>query len=162
MQGGTQQASAPPHPSCLTPAAWSCPLQYPESTSALVQKIAQLQRAAGLEGVLVDPYSRTSGCCSLSGLHGNPAHAALVCRSAWEPRPVLNSTGAPPWALLHCKPAQLSIVVPAGTGVTVTGWAALACIISLVVVTALAGVLMVRRLTGQDKPHTQYVKSGDA
>lgn len=83
-------------------------LQYPESTSALIQKVAQLQRAAGLESVLVDPYARN------------------------------------------------------GMGVTVTGWAALACMLSLVAVTVLGAALLVRRLTGQDKPHTQYLKSGDA
>ena len=83
-------------------------LQFPESTSALISKVAQLQRAAGLESVLVDPYART------------------------------------------------------GTGVTVTGWAALACILSLIAVSILGAVLLVRRLTGADKPHTQYVKSGDA
>ncbi len=83
-------------------------LQYPESTSALVAKIAELQRGVGLESVLVDPYAR------------------------------------------H------------GSGVTVTGWAALACMVSLAVVAVGGAVLLVGRLTGVDKPHTQWVKSGDA
>lgn len=83
-------------------------LQYPESTSALVAKIAELQRAAGLESVLVDPYRRDGG------------------------------------------------------SVTVTGWVALACIFSLVLVSGGGMVMLYRRLMGVDKPHTQYVKSGDA
>lgn len=83
-------------------------LKYPESTSALVQKIADLQRSAGLESVLVDPYRRDGG------------------------------------------------------SVTVTGWVALACILSLILVSVGGMVMLVRRMTGQDKPHTQYVKSGDA
>lgn len=46
--------------------------------------------------------------------------------------------------------------------VTVTGWLALAAVASLGVV-ALGGVVMLwRRLAGVDRPHTQYVKSGDA
>eukprot|EP00879_Flechtneria_rotunda_P000602 GHRR01000712.1.p1 GENE.GHRR01000712.1~~GHRR01000712.1.p1 ORF type:complete len:883 (+),score=207.41 GHRR01000712.1:2504-5152(+) len=83
-------------------------LQYPESTSALVAKIAELQRAAGLESMLVDPYRRDGG------------------------------------------------------SVTVTGWVALACIMSLVLVSFGGVVMLYRRVTGVDKPHTQYVKSGDA
>eukprot|EP00878_Enallax_costatus_P007022 GHUV01007359.1.p1 GENE.GHUV01007359.1~~GHUV01007359.1.p1 ORF type:complete len:595 (+),score=136.49 GHUV01007359.1:1595-3379(+) len=83
-------------------------LQYPESTSALVAKIAELQRAAGLESVLVDPYRRDGG------------------------------------------------------SVTVTGWVALACIFSLVLVSCGGMVMLYSRWLGLDKPHTQYVKSGDA
>lgn len=48
------------------------------------------------------------------------------------------------------------------TQVTVTGWLALACIISLVVVTVGGAFLLVRRFTGAAKPHTLHVKSGDA
>ncbi|KAI8477290.1 MAG: hypothetical protein J3K34DRAFT_398918 [Monoraphidium minutum] len=83
-------------------------LQYPEATNQLVQRVADLQRAAGLEGVLVDPYVRE------------------------------------------------------GSAVTITGWAALLCLVSMGVVAAGAAVLLFRRYTGVDKPHTQYVKSGDA
>jgi Golgi apparatus protein 1 len=83
-------------------------LTAPDKAGAVVQRVAQLQRAAGLEGVLVDPYKRE------------------------------------------------------GSAVTVTGWAALACLASMFVVAAGAGVLAYRRATGADKPHTQYVKSGDA
>ncbi|KAF6266246.1 hypothetical protein COO60DRAFT_1470052 [Scenedesmus sp. NREL 46B-D3] len=83
-------------------------LQYPESTSALIQKVAELQRAAGMESVLVDPYRRDGG------------------------------------------------------NVTVTGWVALACIVSLILVSVGGMVMLVRRMTGVDKPHTHYVKSGDA
>jgi golgi apparatus protein 1 len=83
-------------------------LAYPESTSALVARIAELQRAAGLESVLVDPY-RTGG-----------------------------------------------------GSVTVTGWAALACLLSLAAVAVGGMVVLVRRLSGVDRPHTQYIKSGDA
>jgi Golgi apparatus protein 1 len=83
-------------------------LQYPESSSALVQMVAELQRKAGLESVLVDPYKKS------------------------------------------------------GSAVTVTGWVALACMLSIVVVAIWGMVLLYRRVTGADKPHTQYVKSGDA
>lgn len=83
-------------------------LQYPESASALLTKIAELQRAAGVEALLVDPYTRGGG------------------------------------------------------SVTVTGWVALACIMSLVAVSIGGLALLYRRLTGGDRPHTQYVKSGDA
>jgi Golgi apparatus protein 1 len=83
-------------------------LEYPESTSALVKKIAEVQRAAGLEAVLVDPYARS------------------------------------------------------GSAVTVTGWVALLCMLSIVVVVVWGSVLLYRRVAGLDKPHTQYVKSGDA
>lgn len=82
--------------------------EYPESTSALVQKIAQMQKAAGLEAVLVDPYARS------------------------------------------------------GSTVTVTGWVALACIGSLVVVIVGGAVLAYRKIAGADKPHTLHVKMGDA
>ncbi len=78
---------------------------YPESTSALVQKIAQMQQAAGLEGTLVDAESST---------------------------------------------------------VTVTGWVALACIISLIVVFIGGAVMLYKRLVGSEKPHTLHVKMGDA
>lgn len=82
--------------------------EYPESTSVLVQKIAQMQKAAGLEAVLVDPYARN------------------------------------------------------GNSVTVTGWVALACIMSLVIV-IIGGVFLVyRKFVGADKPHTLHVKMGDA
>jgi len=83
-------------------------LQYPESGSALVQMVAELQRKAGLESVLVDPYKKS------------------------------------------------------GSAVTVTGWVALACMLSIVVVAIWGMVLLYRRVTGADKPHTQYLKSGDA
>jgi Golgi apparatus protein 1 len=49
-----------------------------------------------------------------------------------------------------------------GGSVTVTGWVALACMISLILVSVGGGVVLYRRLTGVDRPHTQYVKSGDA
>lgn len=81
---------------------------YPESTNVLVQKIAAMQRAAGLEAVLVDPYARN------------------------------------------------------GSTVTVTGWVALACIISLIVVIIGGMFLLYKRVTGGDKPHTLHVKMGDA
>jgi Golgi apparatus protein 1 len=83
-------------------------LQYPDSTNVLIKAAADLQRAAGLEGVLVDPYRRD------------------------------------------------------GTNVTVTGWVALACIMSLVIVSVGGLVMVYRRVIGADRPHTQYVKSGDA
>ncbi|KAG2435442.1 hypothetical protein HYH02_011942 [Chlamydomonas schloesseri] len=78
---------------------------HPESTSALIQKIAQVQQAAGLESVLVDADSST---------------------------------------------------------VTVTGWVALACIISLIVVFVGGAVMLYKRLVGAEKPHTLHIKSGDA
>ena len=82
--------------------------EYPESTSVLVQKIADMQKAAGLEAVLVDPYQRN------------------------------------------------------GSTVTVTGWVALVCITSLVIV-MIGGVFMLyRRFVGAEKPHTLHVKMGDA
>lgn len=83
-------------------------LKYPESTSALVQRLSDMQRAAGLEGVLVDPYNK------------------------------------------------------AGSAVTVTGWVALVCVVSMCVVAVASVVILYRRVTGIDRPHTQYVKSGDA
>ncbi len=50
-----------------------------------------------------------------------------------------------------------------GSTVTVTGWVALACIISLIVVIVGGSVLLYRRfVTGEDKPHTLHVKMGDA
>lgn len=81
---------------------------YPESTSAIVLKINEMQRAAGLEAVLVDPYGR----------HGST--------------------------------------------VTVTGWVALACIISLVVVIVGGSFILFKRFVGGEKPHTLHVKMGDA
>ncbi|GLI60743.1 hypothetical protein VaNZ11_002971 [Volvox africanus] len=78
---------------------------HPESTSALIQKIAQVQQAAGLESVLVDTDSST---------------------------------------------------------VTVTGWVALACIISLIIVFIGGAVMLYKRLVGAEKPHTLHIKSGDA
>ncbi|KAF5838865.1 hypothetical protein DUNSADRAFT_2034 [Dunaliella salina] len=85
--------------------------EYPESTSAIVQKIASMQRAAGLESVLVDPYARD------------------------------------------------------GSTVTVTGWVALACIISLIVVIIGGAFMMYKRFMGIDKPYTlisPHVRDGDA
>ncbi|GBF94315.1 hypothetical protein Rsub_06937 [Raphidocelis subcapitata] len=82
----------------------------PDSASTLVKRVADVQRAAGLEGVLVDPYA---------------------------------SGGS-------------------GSVITVTGWAALACLASLAIVGLGAVVVVYRRLAGLDRPHTQYVKSGDA
>lgn len=78
---------------------------HPDSTSALIQKIAEVQQAAGLESVLVDADSST---------------------------------------------------------VTVTGWVALACIISLIVVFVGGAVMLYKRLVGTEKPHTLHIKSGDA
>ncbi len=49
-----------------------------------------------------------------------------------------------------------------GSTVTVTGWVALACILSLIVVMIGGAILMYRRFVGQDKPHTLHVKMGDA
>lgn len=49
-----------------------------------------------------------------------------------------------------------------GGSVTVTGWVALACILSLILVSTGGLVMLVRRFAGVDRPHTQYVKSGDA
>lgn len=81
---------------------------YPESTSALIQRVAEMQQAAGLNGVLVDPRAR------------------------------------------------------GGSAVTVTGWVALACMISLVVVIIGGTLVVYRRFSGVDKPHTLHVKMGDA
>jgi len=81
---------------------------YPESTSALVQRLADMQASAGLSGVLVNPYASSSA-----------------------------------------------------STVTVTGWVALLCIVSLVVVIVGGGFALLRRLTGTDRPHTLHVKSGD-
>jgi len=83
-------------------------LRYPESTSAVMQRVSDMQRAAGLEGVLVDPYTR------------------------------------------------------GGATVTVTGWLAFACILSIVAVTLGSVAVMYRRMAGLDKPHTTYIKSGDS
>ncbi len=66
-----------------------------------------MQKAAGLEAVLVDPYARN------------------------------------------------------GSTVTVTGWVALACIISLIVVIIGGAFMLYKRLAGADKPHTLHVKMGD-
>lgn len=82
--------------------------EYPESTSALLQTVSDYQRAAGLEGVLVDVYARD------------------------------------------------------GSTVTVTGWVAFACIVSLVLVTLGGLYVLYRNIMGLDKPHTQFVKEGDA
>lgn len=82
--------------------------EMPGSTSALVQKIATMQQAAGMEGALVDPYARN------------------------------------------------------GSTITVTGWVALACIVSLIVVIIGGAVILYRRLVGAEKPHTLHVKMGDA
>eukprot|EP00798_Chlamydomonas_sp_ICE-L_P015369 gene15369-21453_t len=79
-----------------------------ESSNSIVQKIADLQTAAGLEGALVDPYA--------SGV----------------------------------------------STVTVTGWVALVCIVSLIVVSVGGGIMLYRRATGMDKPHTINMKMGDA
>jgi hypothetical protein len=79
----------------------------PEAAGAFVSRINAAQRAAGLEGVLVDPY--TAG----------------------------------------------------GATVTVTGWAALACIVSFIVVVIWGAALAYRRVSGIDRPHTQYVRDGD-
>lgn len=49
-----------------------------------------------------------------------------------------------------------------GGSVTVTGWVALACIMSLILVSTGGLVMLYRRFAGVDRPHTQYVKSGDA
>ncbi|GFH19709.1 uncharacterized protein HaLaN_16706 [Haematococcus lacustris] len=81
---------------------------HPDSTNAIVQKIAELQQAAGLSAVLVNPNSRTSST------------------------------------------------------VTVTGWVALACIISLIVVIIGGSFMLYKRFIGADKPHTLHVKMGDA
>jgi Golgi apparatus protein 1 len=83
-------------------------LQYPETTTGAMAVFSDVQRAAGLEGVLVDPYTR------------------------------------------------------GGATVTVTGWLAFACIVSFIVVGFGSMVIVYRRVAGVDKPHTQYVKSGDA
>lgn len=81
---------------------------YPESTSVMVQKIAQMQKMAGFDSVLVDPYARS------------------------------------------------------GSTVTVTGWVALACIISIVVVLVGSVFLAYQRFITAEKPHTLHVKMGDA
>lgn len=83
-------------------------LSYPSATGALMRGIGDAQRAAGLEGVLVDPYRRGGGA------------------------------------------------------VTVTGWAALACVASIAAVSVFSVGVLIRRAYGLDKPHVQYVKSGDA
>jgi hypothetical protein len=70
--------------------------------------VSDLQRAAGLEGVLVDAYRSGGGA------------------------------------------------------VTVTGWAALACLASMGLVAVAGAAMLARRASGVDRPHTQYVKSGDA
>lgn len=48
--------------------------------------------------------------------------------------------------------------------VTVTGWVALVCIMSMVVVLVGGAFILFRRLSGADRSHTlyQHVKSGDA
>jgi Golgi apparatus protein 1 len=46
--------------------------------------------------------------------------------------------------------------------VTVTGWVALACIISLIVVIIGGAFMLWKRVVGADKPHTLHVKMGDA
>ncbi|MEW5310424.1 MAG: hypothetical protein WDW38_002223 [Sanguina aurantia] len=81
---------------------------YPESTSVMVQKIAQMQKMAGFDSVLVDPYARS------------------------------------------------------GSTVTVTGWVALACIVSIVVVLVGSVFLAYQRFITAEKPHTLHVKMGDA
>jgi Golgi apparatus protein 1 len=48
-------------------------LRYPESANALVARLADMQRAAGLEGVLVDPYKRQGSAVTVTGW------VALVC-----------------------------------------------------------------------------------
>jgi hypothetical protein len=49
-----------------------------------------------------------------------------------------------------------------GGSVTVTGWVALAALLSLGVVIVGGLVALIRRVSGVDRPHTQYLKSGDA
>jgi Golgi apparatus protein 1 len=51
---------------------------------------------------------------------------------------------------------------PGGSTVTVTGWVALACIISLILVIIGGSFMAYRRFMGEDKPHTLHVKMGDA
>ncbi len=82
--------------------------EYSESSNAIIQKIADLQNAAGLKGALVDPSARS------------------------------------------------------GSTVTVTGWVALACIMSIIVVLCGSAYMLYRRASGVDKPHTMHVKMGDA
>ena len=48
------------------------------------------------------------------------------------------------------------------SAVTVTGWVALACIFSLVIVIIGGTFVVYRRFIGADKPHTLHVKMGDA
>lgn len=61
--------------------------------------------------------------------------------------------------------AGLQLVDPSaasGSTVTVTGWVALACIVSLVLVIVGGTFALYRRFAGSDKPHTMHVKMGDA
>ena len=58
--------------------------------------------------------------------------------------------------------SNLALVDQTSSTVTVTGWVALACIISLIVVVIGGAVLLYRRFIGADKAHTVHVKSGDA
>jgi golgi apparatus protein 1 len=49
-----------------------------------------------------------------------------------------------------------------GSAVTVTGWVALACMMSLVVVFFGGLIMLYRKYSGIDKPQTLHVKMGDA
>lgn len=49
-----------------------------------------------------------------------------------------------------------------GSTVTVTGWVALACIISLIIVIIGGAFMLYKRFVGAEKPHTLHVKMGDA
>lgn len=83
--------------------------EYPDSAGTLYRTVADYQRAAGLEGVLVDAYARE------------------------------------------------------GTGVTVTGWLAVACLFSLMAVALGSAGLAYRSYLGYDGPiGARFVKDGTA
>lgn len=79
--------------------------ENPGTTNALVSKLDALQRGAGLDGTLIDPYQ---------------------------------------------------------SAITVTGWVALACIMSIIVVIVGGATMVYQRITTAEKPHTLHVKMGDA
>eukprot|EP00798_Chlamydomonas_sp_ICE-L_P000438 gene438-1836_t len=134
--------------------------EYPESTSVVVQKIADLQRSAGLQ--LVDPYQRDGGgTVTVTG-------RALVDPYQRGGGGTVTVTGE---SLTHlagnscnCNAEGRARVDPyqrgGGVTVTVTGWVALLCIISLIVVLIGGVAMLYRRAIGADKPHTMHVGPG--
>lgn len=75
----------------------------------------------------------------------------------------LRCTVSEAWSLI-CLCFALLQVNPAGRGagiITLTGWVALAALVSLVVVVVGAIVFAYRKFTGMDKPYTIVTKQGD-